>query len=119
MAHMRVSRDVFENALKDKLVQQLLDELDISISSRDKLFDILDSDGNDYIAISELVEGFMRLRGPADKGDIVSSALILRSLQKSMKKFEVSVLHRQDELKSRLQNLETKLKPLFPVKMQM
>jgi len=118
-AHMRVSRGVFEEALRDKQVQQLLDELDISISSRDKLFDILDSDGNDYIAISELVEGFMRLRGPADKGDIVSSALILRSLQKSMKKFEVSVLHRQDELKSRLQNLETKLKPLFPVKMQM
>lgn len=98
--NMHVSREEFQDALQDRKVQQLLDEMDISITSRDKLFEILDADGNGTVAVSEMAEGFLRLRGPADKGDIVKSSLMIRSLQKSFQAFEVAVLRSQQELKN-------------------
>ena len=41
-----------------------------------------------YLAVSELAEGIMRLRGPADKGDIVAAVLMMRCLQKNVRQIE-------------------------------
>eukprot|EP00928_Gymnodinium_smaydae_P037299 TRINITY_DN2591_c0_g1_i2.p1 TRINITY_DN2591_c0_g1~~TRINITY_DN2591_c0_g1_i2.p1 ORF type:complete len:707 (-),score=78.70 TRINITY_DN2591_c0_g1_i2:203-2323(-) len=81
--HVSVSKDIFEDAMIDPEAEDMLDRLGVSITNRGKLFDILDSDGNGFLTVDEIVDGLMRLRGPADKGDIVSASLMIRSLQRS------------------------------------
>lgn len=88
---LHITQDQFEEIMLDPKVHVLLDDLDISWSSREQLFHILDADGNGVLAISELVDGIMKLRGPADKGDFVSSVLMVRQLQKQLSKFESTV----------------------------
>eukprot|EP00928_Gymnodinium_smaydae_P037301 TRINITY_DN2591_c0_g2_i2.p1 TRINITY_DN2591_c0_g2~~TRINITY_DN2591_c0_g2_i2.p1 ORF type:complete len:615 (-),score=88.78 TRINITY_DN2591_c0_g2_i2:166-1965(-) len=81
--HVMVSKDIFEDAMMDPEAEDMLDKLGVSIANRGKLFDILDSDGNGFLTVDEIVDGLMRLRGPADKGDIVSASLMIRSLQRN------------------------------------
>jgi len=107
--NMRVTRPSFEAALESESVIELFEQLDVSLTSRDNLFDILDADGNGYLAMSELADGIMRLRGPPDKGDVVSTVLMVRTLQKYVMRFEEAVLHNQQIMKKLLQgkDLET------------
>mmetsp|Transcript_23000 Transcript_23000/g.39275 ORF Transcript_23000/g.39275 Transcript_23000/m.39275 type:complete len:195 (+) Transcript_23000:1-585(+) len=92
---LRITQDQFEEILySDPKVLSILEDLDISHISQEQLFDILDADGNGYLAISELVDGIMKLRGPADKGDGVATVLMLRQLQKQVSKFEEHTQHR-------------------------
>mmetsp|Transcript_71942 Transcript_71942/g.136897 ORF Transcript_71942/g.136897 Transcript_71942/m.136897 type:complete len:335 (+) Transcript_71942:1-1005(+) len=99
---MRITQDQFEDMLMDEKVHELLDDLEISCISRQQLFDILDADGNGYLAISELVNGIMKLRGPADKGDGVAAVLMIRQLQKQLAKFE-------EDIHGRVQDIEDKI----------
>mmetsp|Transcript_68845 Transcript_68845/g.212911 ORF Transcript_68845/g.212911 Transcript_68845/m.212911 type:complete len:135 (-) Transcript_68845:43-447(-) len=77
----------------------MLDSLDIPLASRDALFDTLDANCNGTIEISELVQGLLKLRGSADKGDTVATLLAVRSMQKSLKANEALHLHQQQVLK--------------------
>jgi len=103
--NMRVTRPAFEEFLCRDDVVKLFEELEVSLTSRDHLFDILDADGNGYLSISELAEGIMRLRGPSDKGDTVSTVLMVRTLQKYVMHFEEAVLHNQQTLKKLVRKL--------------
>merc|ERR1711924_490370 len=94
-----------DEALENEEVKFLLEELDICITSRDQLFDVLDSDGNGYLAVNELVDGLMRLRGPSDKGDTVSAVLMIRTMQKHIRRFEEAVLHNQELIKDIMRQL--------------
>lgn len=84
MQKLAVTRDAFEKVIYDPAIERILDDLDVSISSREGLFDVLDADGNNVITAEELVGGILRLRGPADKGDTVAALLAVRSLQKNI-----------------------------------
>lgn len=95
---LRVDQSTFEEALDQEEVQALLEDLDVSCSTRDNIFEILDADGNGYLALNELAEGIMRLRGAPDKGDLVSSALMVRCLQKNMRRLEGTVTKNQTKM---------------------
>merc|ERR1712232_433417 len=99
---LRVDRKSFEDALEQKEVQHLLEDLEVSISTRHHLFEVLDADGNGYLAVSELAAGIMRLRGPADKGDAVSAIMKIRSLQKSFRLFREVTLQNQQAMMEHL-----------------
>lgn len=86
--NLQVNQDQFEEILADQHVQEILDDLDISTASRGQLFDILDADLSGFVCVSELVDGLMRLRGPADKGDVIGISLIVRHLQRQVFKLE-------------------------------
>lgn len=101
--NLRVNKHMFEIVMEREDIKRLLEDLDISRLSRSQLFDILDSDGNGYLAVSEIVEGIMKLRGPADKGDTISTVLMMRAFQKHMHDFEKVVLHNQRSIKKLLQ----------------
>lgn len=104
--NVRVDRDTFEEAVREPAVIALLDKLEIGATNRDKLFDILDADGNGYVAISELIDGLMKLRGPADKGDIVAASLMIRSMQKSQRQLQTSMMSTQDAMYRSVARLE-------------
>jgi len=88
---MAVTRDTFVQLMDDPVVLELLEDLEISISNKEKLFDIIDSNGNGSVDVSELIEGLMKLRGPADKGDAVSAALMVRQVQRDLRTLELEM----------------------------
>jgi len=51
---MAVDRDTFIQLMDDPVVSELLEDLEISISNKEKLFDIIDSNGNGALDVSEL-----------------------------------------------------------------
>jgi hypothetical protein len=106
--HLRVDRATFECAMELPDVCHLMEALDVSESSRDKLFEVIDADGNGYLTVTELAEGIMRLRGPADKGDIVANALMLRSMQQNARRLEKTTLDKLVLLESTMIQLEKK-----------
>jgi len=114
MLRMRVNRETFDSVMMDTTIRQKLQSLDISVTSSYRLFDILDADDSGCIEIGELAEGFMKLRGPADKGDTISCLLTVKALQKTIKemesdqeRFRVSVantLHRNEGDQQKFRN---------------
>jgi len=110
--HLAIAKPDFERAMAGDEAQEMLDELEVSLSNRSKLFDILDSNGNGSLDLSEVVEGIMKLRGPADKGDIVCTSLMLRSLQKNFLSVKVAIRTNTAQLErteAKLRNLEALL----------
>lgn len=57
-----VTRENFHRVINEADVQEAFDDLEIWITDRSELFDILDADGSGAIDISELISGLMKLR---------------------------------------------------------
>lgn len=76
-----ITSEAFHEVIERPETQGLLDQLDIAEEDRLDLFEILDADGKGTIGIDELVNGMLKLRGPARRSDIVACRLVLASLQ--------------------------------------
>merc|ERR1719330_53176 len=80
----QVTREMFSDVMQDPEVHALFDDLEVHITDRGELFDIIDADGNGSIDVSELILGILKLRsGGADKSDMVATILGIRSIQKT------------------------------------
>eukprot|EP00928_Gymnodinium_smaydae_P024663 TRINITY_DN19893_c0_g3_i1.p1 TRINITY_DN19893_c0_g3~~TRINITY_DN19893_c0_g3_i1.p1 ORF type:complete len:737 (-),score=90.19 TRINITY_DN19893_c0_g3_i1:36-1925(-) len=90
--HTMISKDLFETGMRCEEADDLLERLDVAIPNRGKLFDVLDASGDGFLSIDELVDGIMRLRGPADKGDVVCASLMIRNLQETIKNIKTDML---------------------------
>eukprot|EP00434_Breviolum_minutum_P008755 symbB.v1.2.007716.t3/scaffold479.1/size198797/8 len=77
-----LSEDEFNQVIKSPEVRQLLDELDVVVEPRPGVFEAFNTDDNGFISMTELVSGFMRLRGDLNKVDIVITQMALENLQK-------------------------------------
>mmetsp|Transcript_47910 Transcript_47910/g.109005 ORF Transcript_47910/g.109005 Transcript_47910/m.109005 type:complete len:199 (-) Transcript_47910:102-698(-) len=91
---VQVSRAVFDSIIREPQVRQILEDLEISVHNEFKLFDIIDSNGNGFLDVTELVEGLLKLRGPADKGDAVCAALMVRTTQRQLQRVETDIARR-------------------------
>merc|ERR1711971_534273 len=58
-----ISREDFENCLRDKDTRALLSALGLDVHSASQLFSVLDTNGNENIDKKEFMSGFMHLRG--------------------------------------------------------
>eukprot|EP00929_Paragymnodinium_shiwhaense_P099469 TRINITY_DN6111_c1_g1_i1.p1 TRINITY_DN6111_c1_g1~~TRINITY_DN6111_c1_g1_i1.p1 ORF type:complete len:823 (+),score=174.37 TRINITY_DN6111_c1_g1_i1:66-2534(+) len=83
----RISRSMFVEVVQDEEVRLLLDDLDIGAGDRMALFDVIDADGSGELDVRELVVGLLKLRGGADKSDVVASLLGVRALQRKLKEY--------------------------------
>merc|ERR1719433_2265360 len=81
---VHINRKDFEAVVRNEEVSGLLDSLEVSVTSAAKLFDILDCNGSGWVDIAEMAEGLVKMRGPVDKGDIVSTVLMVRHVQKTL-----------------------------------
>jgi len=108
--NMKVDRKAFDDVINDPEIRSRLQSLDISVTSSHKLFDILDADDSGSIEIGELAEGFMKLRGPADKGDTVSCLLTVKTLQKTIKEMEADQEKFRVSVAQSLRDLQTTLR---------
>jgi hypothetical protein len=118
--NMAVTRDTFMDIMENPRVKTLLEDLEVHIGDKEKLFDIIDANGNGALDVNELIEGLMKLRGPADKGDAVSAALMARQMQRDLRKLEaqMQMWHKrlqadQGKILQRLPDWPTPAAPLF------
>merc|ERR1711920_985664 len=89
--------------------KDLLEDLEISVSNHTKLFDIIDSNGSGTLDVGELIEGLMKLRGPADKGDVVCAALMVRSTQRHLRRLEADLYKRHEKYEAAQERLRQSL----------
>eukprot|EP00931_Biecheleriopsis_adriatica_P017307 TRINITY_DN12453_c1_g1_i1.p1 TRINITY_DN12453_c1_g1~~TRINITY_DN12453_c1_g1_i1.p1 ORF type:complete len:225 (-),score=33.33 TRINITY_DN12453_c1_g1_i1:31-705(-) len=75
---LSISRERFQEWLKDLDVCDLLKEAEIETSNKTELFDVLDVDMSGYLEVDELINGLMRVRGPITKADIIAVRLKVR-----------------------------------------
>eukprot|EP00929_Paragymnodinium_shiwhaense_P064365 TRINITY_DN3222_c1_g1_i1.p1 TRINITY_DN3222_c1_g1~~TRINITY_DN3222_c1_g1_i1.p1 ORF type:complete len:794 (-),score=107.64 TRINITY_DN3222_c1_g1_i1:152-2533(-) len=102
---MKIDRAMFVQVIRDPEVKEILDEFDICSGDGASLFDVIDADGSGELDVQELVVGLSKLRGGADKSDVVASLLGVRALQRLLREymdgvrdnFEV-VMSRQSEI---------------------
>eukprot|EP00408_Alexandrium_pacificum_P065449 CAMPEP_0171172698 /NCGR_PEP_ID=MMETSP0790-20130122/9849_1 /TAXON_ID=2925 /ORGANISM="Alexandrium catenella, Strain OF101" /LENGTH=687 /DNA_ID=CAMNT_0011637555 /DNA_START=19 /DNA_END=2082 /DNA_ORIENTATION=- len=102
----KLSRRQFDMILATRIVQSLLDELEIDETDRKGLFDVLDSDCSGTITIEELISGLMAVRGQARKSDTVATMLAVKSVQKSLRTMAALMIQNHHWVDERLQVLE-------------
>eukprot|EP00929_Paragymnodinium_shiwhaense_P057780 TRINITY_DN28933_c0_g3_i1.p1 TRINITY_DN28933_c0_g3~~TRINITY_DN28933_c0_g3_i1.p1 ORF type:complete len:799 (+),score=133.54 TRINITY_DN28933_c0_g3_i1:69-2465(+) len=87
----KITKPIFARVIRDKEVKEILDDLDIGNGDRIDVFDVIDSDGNGELDLKELVVGLMKLRGGAEKSDVVAALLGVRGLQRLLKNYMADV----------------------------
>lgn len=90
---------VFEEYINEPQVAAYFRALDMDLNNAWKLFTLLDPDGSGTIDLNEFVEGCLKLRGPATRLDMEMVLSVARSTAK-----------RQNQLASKLEELEQQLK---------
>jgi len=81
---VKISLHEFDQVVHKPDVRTMLEDLDIYVTNTTKLFRVLDSNDDGQLEIREIAEGLMRLRGPVDKADTISPALMIKTLQKDI-----------------------------------
>jgi len=74
-----ISKATFIDVLQDSAVQKVMDDLHMP-AERTRLFDILDADGSGSLAVRELVNGLLKVRGEPQRSDIIANFLATRAL---------------------------------------
>jgi len=74
-----ISSSEFKNHMREKVANDFLDTMHIDTVDAEKLFQMMDSSGDDRVDIYEFVEGCQRFKGPAKNIDL---AMALRRLDK-------------------------------------
>eukprot|EP00928_Gymnodinium_smaydae_P018146 TRINITY_DN16906_c0_g2_i1.p1 TRINITY_DN16906_c0_g2~~TRINITY_DN16906_c0_g2_i1.p1 ORF type:complete len:549 (-),score=92.45 TRINITY_DN16906_c0_g2_i1:110-1756(-) len=85
---VQITRVEFDNFVALPEVNVLLDDLDVSASNRTELFDILDANRSGSLDVQEIIAGLMKVRGPADKSDMVAALLGVRAVHQHLQLFE-------------------------------
>merc|ERR1712060_524365 len=74
-AHSNVTNEIFRRVVAQPDTERLLEDLGIYVSNPDDIFEALDADVSGSLDITELSNGFLKMRGSANKSDAVAMLL--------------------------------------------
>lgn len=106
-ADVIITRDLFGSVVEEPAVLKLLEELEVHVSNPEALFDALDADCSGALDVTELVQGILRLRGSAEKSDLVASLLGVRAVQARLQAFEERTVAAHKRLEALLEKRAT------------
>eukprot|EP00927_Polykrikos_kofoidii_P021741 TRINITY_DN20495_c0_g1_i4.p1 TRINITY_DN20495_c0_g1~~TRINITY_DN20495_c0_g1_i4.p1 ORF type:complete len:598 (-),score=84.10 TRINITY_DN20495_c0_g1_i4:57-1850(-) len=86
-----ITREDFKKWLDNEKFVKVLEEADIDLSSKNEIFEVLDSDINGFLTQKELAIGLMRLRGPMRKTEIVATRLMMLHGTERMQRLENTI----------------------------
>merc|ERR1712113_448899 len=73
-----ITWDIFESKLASRTMQDFFVTIDVDISHAQRLFELLDIDGSGSLDRDEMINGFLKLRGPAKALEVM---LLMRWVQ--------------------------------------
>merc|ERR1719291_233147 len=76
--------EVFEILREDKGFREILCELDVAETDQYNLFLTLDQDGSGELDVEEMIDGISKLRGEAQRSDVVAVNFKLNALQQKI-----------------------------------
>eukprot|EP00812_Abedinium_dasypus_P008719 NODE_245_length_1757_cov_111.855464.p1 GENE.NODE_245_length_1757_cov_111.855464~~NODE_245_length_1757_cov_111.855464.p1 ORF type:complete len:573 (+),score=203.28 NODE_245_length_1757_cov_111.855464:65-1720(+) len=82
-----IQRQTYMQAITCRRVQRIMDTLEIE-SDRARLFDVIDADGNQSLSVREFVQGLLRLRGEAQRSDVLASVLGVRAVLDKLRELD-------------------------------
>jgi hypothetical protein len=86
----QITRDMFKRGLADPSVIALLEDLEVAVTDKTELFDVLDADASGEIDICEMVSALMKMRSSSsDKSDSVGTFLAVRATQDMLQSFRI------------------------------
>ncbi|CAJ1384188.1 unnamed protein product, partial [Effrenium voratum] len=123
---IEISKELFLVVIQDRSVQALMDDLDLP-PDRANLFEVIDADGSGTLAITELVQGLLKIRGDISKSDTVAALLATKAVQRIVEEmkeqtlddlsgFRAEVAYKFEELHSRGQMEEVVPPPPYCMK---
>jgi len=92
-----ITREIFMLAIQDPIVQRLMDDLDIP-PGRAQLFEVFDADSSGEVMPMELVNGLLKVRGEAQRSDIIAPMLGVRAIQTKLRQMEDSMVENQKHI---------------------
>eukprot|EP00928_Gymnodinium_smaydae_P089779 TRINITY_DN73691_c0_g1_i1.p1 TRINITY_DN73691_c0_g1~~TRINITY_DN73691_c0_g1_i1.p1 ORF type:complete len:655 (+),score=95.85 TRINITY_DN73691_c0_g1_i1:64-1965(+) len=113
-AEIEISEPLFQRIMEDRQVNAILDGLDVANADRVGLFEVLDADGSGTLHMDEILNGLMKLRGDARRSDAVVCSLILRDVQKSLRRFFAEFDEVSGPLSERARLTDDELKQASP-----
>eukprot|EP00928_Gymnodinium_smaydae_P037734 TRINITY_DN26154_c0_g1_i1.p1 TRINITY_DN26154_c0_g1~~TRINITY_DN26154_c0_g1_i1.p1 ORF type:complete len:700 (-),score=136.58 TRINITY_DN26154_c0_g1_i1:458-2557(-) len=81
---IEISYESFQEALLDREVQKIFDDLEIGVIERMDLFETLDVDSSGSMTLEELLHGIVRLRGQPRRSDVIGTLLRVSDIQKQL-----------------------------------
>merc|ERR1712113_708414 len=85
-----ITRDIFEMKAESGAMQDYFKQINVEVSQARQLFDLLDADGSGSVSSTEIIEGCLRLRGPAQSLDL---CLLIRDVDLLHKAVHVMIEH--------------------------
>merc|ERR1712048_344369 len=82
-----ITKDTFIQVVQDPKSRQFMDDLEIPCE-RARLFDVFDADGSGSLDVKELVRGLLRVRGEAQRSDVIAAYLSVRALLELVRDLE-------------------------------
>merc|ERR1719356_1256642 len=88
---LEISEEGFKKIIRDPIVKDILDDLDVDPLNRGELFEILDPDENGTISTPAFLSTVLKTRGEPKKGDIVMSMIMIEALMQEGQQLEKAV----------------------------
>lgn len=120
-----LSEQDFRKVISDPVVKGILDDLGVHMDDHvaHRLFEMLDGDHDGYVAISDLVDTLLTVRGELSKTDMITNWVSLRSLKEEFTGFKklmkvvlenqirIEELLRYEEVSARGESRRTSISP--------
>jgi len=85
-----ITKGVFNVIMVRPEIEELLEELDISVPDARDLFEVFDANCNGVVTVDELVTGLTQLADGENKTHLISALLAIRSSHKTLRWLEIS-----------------------------
>jgi len=105
---IQISKETFLHVIQDPEVLGLMDDLDIPVE-RARLFDVFDADGSGTLGIRELVQGLLKVRGEAQRSDVLAGVLAVRAVFDVVRNVESEVQSLRNVFDAKLSTLSETL----------
>merc|ERR1712007_35361 len=90
MGSIDITKETFFLVIQDPKSRKLMDDLEIPCE-RACLFDVFDADGSGSLAVKEIIQGFLRVRGDPQRSDVLAGYLSVRALLEIVRELEQTV----------------------------
>eukprot|EP00928_Gymnodinium_smaydae_P066204 TRINITY_DN49249_c0_g1_i1.p1 TRINITY_DN49249_c0_g1~~TRINITY_DN49249_c0_g1_i1.p1 ORF type:complete len:151 (+),score=37.74 TRINITY_DN49249_c0_g1_i1:147-599(+) len=87
----QISRAEFVEICEDGDIRAWLSSLDLDVQQTATVFDLMDTDGDGTITVSELLENFGRLRGPARSMDLLHTMRFIGATHRSLEVMRLEI----------------------------